>query len=61
MFATFKADKRDELWDRVQGKAGAQPPKGSAKEKAEWLKPGLVGLVKFQKGEGKLSQRVERL
>ncbi|MDX8479072.1 ATP-dependent DNA ligase [Mesorhizobium sp. VK24D] len=53
-FVTFKADKRQALWDRVQGKAGALPPKGMAKEKAEWLKPGLVGRVKFLKGEEKL-------
>ncbi|RWM39917.1 ATP-dependent DNA ligase [Mesorhizobium sp.] len=53
-FVTFKADKRQALWDRVQGKAGALPPKGLAKEKAEWLKPGLVGRVKFLKGEEKL-------
>lgn len=53
-FVSFKADKRQALWDRVQGKAGAPPPKGLAKEKAEWLKPGLVGRVKFLKGEEKL-------
>ncbi|MDX8495147.1 ATP-dependent DNA ligase [Mesorhizobium sp. VK22B] len=53
-FVTFKADKRQQLWDRVQGKAGAPPPEGLAKEKAEWLKPGLVGRVKFLKGEEKL-------
>ncbi|RUX45356.1 ATP-dependent DNA ligase [Mesorhizobium sp. M4A.F.Ca.ET.050.02.1.1] len=53
-FVTFKADKRQALWDRVAGKTGAPAPKGLAKEKAEWLKPGLVGLVKFLKGEEKL-------
>jgi len=53
-FVTFKAEKRQALWDRVQGKTGAPPPKGLAKEKAEWLKPGLVGRVKFLKGEEKL-------
>ncbi|TIT80517.1 MAG: ATP-dependent DNA ligase [Mesorhizobium sp.] len=53
-FVTFKADKRQALWDRVQGRTGAPPPKGLAKEKAEWLKPGLVGRVKFLKGEEKL-------
>ncbi|TPL71414.1 ATP-dependent DNA ligase [Mesorhizobium sp. B2-3-15] len=53
-FVTFKADKRQALWDRVQGKTGAPPPKGLAKEKAEWLRPGLVGRVKFLKGEEKL-------
>ncbi|WP_149805013.1 ATP-dependent DNA ligase [Mesorhizobium sp. NFR06] len=53
-FVTFKADKRQALWERVQGKVGAPPPKGLAKEKAEWLRPGLVGRVKFLKGEEKL-------
>jgi hypothetical protein len=53
-FVTFKADKRLALWDRVQCKVGAPPPKGLAQEKAEWLKPGLVGRVKFLKGEEKL-------
>ncbi|CDX60016.1 ATP dependent DNA ligase [Mesorhizobium plurifarium] len=53
-FVTFKGDKRQALWDRVQGKVGALPPKGLVKEKAEWLKPGLVARVKFLKGEEKL-------
>ncbi|RWB57118.1 RNA ligase family protein [Mesorhizobium sp.] len=53
-FVTFKADKRQALWDLAQGRVGAPPPKGLAKEKAEWLNPGLVGLVKFLKGEEKL-------
>ncbi|RUU48694.1 ATP-dependent DNA ligase [Mesorhizobium sp. M6A.T.Ca.TU.002.02.2.1] len=48
---TFKHDKRRALWDRVQGKVGAPPPKGLKKEKAEWLKPGLVGRVKTLRGE----------
>lgn len=51
---TFKADKRWALWDPVQDKTGAPPPKGLAREKAEWLKPGLVGRVKYLKGEKKL-------
>lgn len=50
-FVTFKTDNRQALWDRVQGKVGAPPPKGLAKQKAEWLRPGLVGRVKFHKGE----------
>jgi hypothetical protein len=33
---------------------GAPPPKGLAKEKTERLEPGLVGWVKFLKGEEKL-------
>ncbi|RWP88378.1 MAG: ATP-dependent DNA ligase [Mesorhizobium sp.] len=47
----FKFDKRKRLWDRVQGKVGGPVPKGLKKDKAEWLKPGLVGHVKFLKGE----------
>lgn len=50
----FKLDKRKRLWDRVQGKVGGPVPRGLKKEKAEWLKPGLVGRVKFLKGEEKL-------
>ncbi|TIV60220.1 ATP-dependent DNA ligase [Mesorhizobium sp.] len=53
-FVTFKADKRQRFWERVQAKAGAPPPQGLVKEKAEWLKPGLVGRVKCLKGEKKL-------
>ncbi|TIU01172.1 MAG: ATP-dependent DNA ligase [Mesorhizobium sp.] len=53
-FVTFKADKRQALWDLAQAMGGASAPKGLAKEKAEWLKPGLVGRVKFLKGEEKL-------
>lgn len=50
----FKFDKRRRLWDRVQGKIGGPVPKGLKKDKAEWLKPGLVGRVKFLKGEEQL-------
>ncbi|MER9655827.1 hypothetical protein NKJ26_20360 [Mesorhizobium sp. M0152] len=53
-FVTFKADKRKRLWDRVQGKAGGPVPVGLKSDKAEWLKPGLVGRVRFLKGEEKL-------
>ncbi|MBZ9776832.1 RNA ligase family protein [Mesorhizobium sp. CO1-1-8] len=50
----FRFDKRKHLWDRVQGKVGGPVPKGLKKDKAEWLKPGLVGRVKFLKGEEQL-------
>ncbi|RWO68988.1 MAG: ATP-dependent DNA ligase [Mesorhizobium sp.] len=50
----FKFDKRKRLWERVQGKVGGSVPKGLKKDKAEWLKPGLVGRVKFLKGEEQL-------
>lgn len=53
-FVTFKADKRQTLWSLAQEKGGAPAPKGLAKEKAEWLRPGLVGRVKFLKGEERL-------
>ncbi|MFI0844469.1 ATP-dependent DNA ligase [Mesorhizobium sp. IMUNJ 23232] len=53
-FVTLPQGIRKRLWDRVQAKAGATPPKGLAKEKAEWVKPGLVARVKFLKGEQKL-------
>ncbi|MBZ9887184.1 ATP-dependent DNA ligase [Mesorhizobium sp. BR1-1-3] len=53
-FVAFKADKRQRLWDRVQGKVGGPVPIGLKKEKAEWLKPGLVGRVRFLKGEERL-------
>lgn len=53
-FVAFKADKRQRLWDRVQGKVGGPVPIGLKREKAEWLKPGLVGRVRFLKGEEKL-------
>ncbi|ESZ00153.1 hypothetical protein X735_30120 [Mesorhizobium sp. L2C085B000] len=41
----FKADKRQTLWDRVQGEVGVPVPKEHKKDKAEWLKPGPVGRV----------------
>jgi ATP-dependent DNA ligase len=50
----FRFDKRKHLWDRVQGKVGGPVPKGLKRDKAEWLKPGLVGRVKFLKGEEQL-------
>lgn len=53
-FITMNREIRERLWDMVQGKTGAPAPKGLAKEKAEWLRPGLVGRVKFLKGEDML-------
>lgn len=50
----FKHDQRQRLWDQVQGLTGAPPPKELKKEKAQWLKPGLVGEVETLKGEEKL-------
>lgn len=53
-FVTFPKAVRERLWARVQGKVGAPPPKGLAREKAEWVKPGLIGRVRTLKGEEKL-------
>lgn len=53
-FVTFPPRIREQLWARVQGKVGAPAPKGLAKEKAEWVKPGLIGRVRTLRGEEKL-------
>lgn len=45
---------RERLRARVQAKAGAPAPKGIRADKAEWVKPGLRGKVKFLRGEEKL-------
>ena len=50
-FVTLPRGIRERLWARVQAKAGAKPPTGLKAEKAEWVKPGLRGRVKFLKGE----------
>ena len=42
---------RERLWQRVQGRAA---PKGMDMEKAEWVRPGLIGRVRHLKGEQKL-------
>jgi bifunctional non-homologous end joining protein LigD len=46
---------RDRLWERVAGMPG-RAPKGIPikKPNAQWFKPGLVGHVRFLKGEGSL-------
>jgi DNA ligase D-like protein (predicted ligase) len=51
VFVTLSKGIRERLWQRVQAKAGAKPPKGLDKEKAEWIRPGLIGRVRFLKGE----------
>jgi DNA ligase D-like protein (predicted ligase) len=51
---TFPKLIRERLWERVQAKKTARAPKGLSSEKAEWVKPGLVGRVRFLKGEEKL-------
>jgi bifunctional non-homologous end joining protein LigD len=46
---------KERLWERVAGTPG-RAPKGIPVKKpnAQWVKPGLVGHVRFLKGEGGL-------
>jgi DNA ligase D-like protein (predicted ligase) len=44
---------RDRLWKRVETKTGPSP-KGVKKPGAQWTRPGLVGRVRYLKGEGPL-------
>jgi len=53
-FVTLPKGVRERLWERVQSKTGAQPPKGLAADKAEWLLPGLRGRVRYLRGEESL-------
>ncbi|MER8786904.1 ATP-dependent DNA ligase [Mesorhizobium sp. M0983] len=53
-FITINREVRDRLYKRAETLAGAPPPKGLPKEKARWIKPGLVGRVKFLRGEDEL-------
>ncbi len=53
-FVTLPRGIRERLWARVQAKTGAPAPKGIRADKAEWVKPGLRGKVKFLRGEEKL-------
>jgi ATP-dependent DNA ligase len=54
---TLNLAMRERLWERVKAKPGTMPdglPKDVQREKADWLLPGLVGKVKFLKGEEEL-------
>ncbi|MBX3575445.1 MAG: ATP-dependent DNA ligase [Mesorhizobium sp.] len=53
-FVTLPRGIRERLWARVKAKAGAPGPMGIKADKAEWVKPGLRGRVKFLRGEEKL-------
>lgn len=50
-FVTQPRGVRERLWERVQAKTEAPAPAGLKAAKAEWVKPGLRGRVKFLKGE----------
>jgi len=53
-FITLNREMRERLWKRVQDKAGP-PPKGIGPHPdALWTKPGLIGRVKYLRGEDKL-------
>lgn len=53
-FVTLPRGIRERLWARVQARADAPAPKGIKADKAEWVKQGLRGRVKFLRGEEKL-------
>lgn len=49
----LKGEMRERLWKRVRSRTGP-PPKGIKKQGAEMVKPGLIGRVRYLKGELKL-------
>ncbi|WP_353646235.1 RNA ligase family protein [Mesorhizobium sp. WSM2239] len=49
----LKGAMRDRLWDRVKTRP-APAPKGFRNPGAEWTQPGMVGRVRFLRGEGGL-------
>lgn len=51
-FITLNHKLRERLWERVQGAAPSPAPQGmKMKPEAQWVRPGLVGRVRFLKGE----------
>lgn len=50
-FVTLPRGIRELLWARVQAKTGAPAPKGIRADRAEWVKPGLRGRLKFLRSE----------
>jgi DNA ligase D-like protein (predicted ligase) len=53
-FIALNKAMRQRLWERVQDAKGP-PPKGiKPKPGAEWVKPGMIGRVRYLKGEEKL-------
>ena len=49
-FITLNREMRERLWERIEAMRG-KPPKGAKASDAQWIKPGLVGRVRFLKGE----------
>jgi bifunctional non-homologous end joining protein LigD len=49
-FITLNRELRERLWKRVQEHAGPAP-KGEKRPATQWVKPGLIGRVKFRRGE----------
>ena len=55
-FITLNSQMRERLWLCVENNSGPVPEAVPAKDanRAQWLKPGLVGRVRFLKGEERL-------
>jgi bifunctional non-homologous end joining protein LigD len=52
-FLALNREMRERLWARVKA-GGGTAPAGVKKPKAQWAKPGLIGRVRYLKGEEKL-------
>ena len=56
-FVTLPAGVRERFWQRVEENAGLPPkairPKDAGKA-VQWLQPGMIGRVRFLKGEASL-------
>jgi ATP-dependent DNA ligase len=50
-FINLTQKMRERLWSRVQNKAGPVPKGMKPRKGAEWVEPGLVGKVRYLKGE----------
>ncbi len=53
-FVTLDRAARDRFWNRVETMKAKKPLASIKKPDAQWIRPGLVGRVKFLKGEGGL-------
>lgn len=53
-FVALNRESRDAFWKRAESLTGGKPPKGIKKPEAQWLRPGLIGRVRYLKGEEEL-------
>ena len=53
-FITLPAGIRERLWQRIEEKTGPAPKKLKPAEAAHWVKPGIVGRVRYLQGEDTL-------